>query len=143
MKIVDGELGKRASASDPIRDGRAHLDYLLNHGYCHKKEATRRGQFDTLISNMGQFYSIKVYLQNGRKLEFRDSVKKIPMKVSEVAKAFKLPMEKGDLDYKLPRHVGWEITDDERSYIARDVLIICQALNLFPTNLINSEGTLG
>lgn len=104
------------------------LDYLFRQGYRHVDDNPRRGEFCSLISNMGAFYSITVTWKNGMRTEFRDSLKKLPYSVSVIAKAFKLEESKGDLDYDLYRPVGHIPTADERSYIARDVLIVAKAL---------------
>ena len=111
-------------------DGEFILDYLFRHGYAHVKERPRPGQFSTLISNMGAWYSMTVAWKNGTKTEFRDSLKKLPMSVAAIGKAFKQPDQKGELDYhayRAPDHIA---TAAERAYIAADVLIVAKALKL-------------
>lgn len=110
-------------------DGSFMLDWLFRNGYAHStNQGPRKGEFTTLISNMGKFYSMSVKWRNGRRVEFRDSLKKLPMSVKNVAKAFSLEQSKGDIDYHLERPVGWEITPDEAEYIKNDVQIIARAL---------------
>src|SRR5690625_2438481 len=110
-------------------DGSFILDYLLRNGYVHTHErAVGRGEFSTLISNMGKFYSIKVRWHNGRVTEFRDSLKKLPMSVAHVAKSFRLGGTKGEIDYHKPRPVGYVMTEDEKDYIIRDVRIVASAI---------------
>lgn len=115
-------------------DGSFILDYLLRLGYEYNDERkSLPGTFKTLISSSGQFYTLTVSWENGYTTEFRDSVKKLPMSVAEVAKAFPFEMDghdlgKGDLDYRLERPIGWDITPEEAEYIKRDVLIIARAL---------------
>lgn len=111
-------------------DGRFILDYLMIHlGYKHRiGGALRPGQFSTLISNMGKFYSITVKWKNGRKTEFRDSLKKLPFSVSHVAKAFDLEESKGTIDYEAHRPVGYEPTPAELDYLFNDVVIVAKAL---------------
>ena len=104
------------------------LDYLFHQGYTHAGENPRRGQFTSLISNMGAYYSITVHWKNGKRTEFRDSLKKLPYSVSVIAKAFNLAEAKGELDYHAERPVGHIATADERAYIAADVLIVARAL---------------
>ena len=65
---------------------------------------------------------------NGKRTEFRDSLKKLPFSVSTVAKAFKQPEQKGELDYHAYRAPGHIATADERAYIAADILIVARAL---------------
>lgn len=112
-------------------DGAFILDYLFRQGYFHSVAMNPvAGTFTTLISNMAAFYSVTVKWWNGHVTEFRDSLKKIPLKVKDIAKAFKLDESKGDIDYHLERPKGWQLTRDERSYIARDVLIVAKAVLL-------------
>lgn len=104
------------------------LDYLFRQGFRHVDDNPRKGEFCSLISNMGAFYSITVTWKNGMRTEFRDSLKKLPYSVSVIAKAFGLEESKGDLDYDLYRPVGHIPTAEERAYIAKDVLIVAKAL---------------
>lgn len=111
-------------------DGRFILDYLLKDGFRYRADGIRRGEFTTLISKMGQFYSITVKWRNGRKTEFRDSLKKLPMGVKAIAESFDLEVAKGEIDYHAPRPVGHIITPEEHHYIALDVLIVAIALKI-------------
>lgn len=109
-------------------DGEFIFYYLFKQGYRHVKDNPRKGQFTTLISSMGSFYSMTVVWKNGKRTEFRDSLKKLPFSVSTIAKAFNQPEQKGDLDYhayRAPDHIA---TAAERAYIAADVLIVARAL---------------
>ena len=105
------------------------MDYLLKAGYTWVKENPRKGQFTTLISDMGKFYSVTVVWMNGHQTEYRDSLKKLPMTVARVARTFNLPEGKGDIDYHLPRPVGYQPTPEEIDYLRRDVQIIAHALH--------------
>lgn len=109
-------------------DGEFILYELFQQGYRHTDGNPGRGQFSTLISNMGAYYSMTVCWRNGKRTEFRDSLKKLPMAVAVVAKAFKQPEQKGELDYHAYRAPGHIATAQERAYIAADVLIIARAL---------------
>jgi hypothetical protein len=110
-------------------DGAFILDYLLNNGYIHTTEkGLENKQFKTLISDMGKFYSITVCWETGFTTEFRDSLKKLPMGVRRIAKAFNLEMSKGDIDYDAIRPVGHELTAEEEDYLRRDVSIVAQAM---------------
>lgn len=110
-------------------DGHFIVDWLYRNGFelADDKEL-RKSEFKTLISNMGEWYSITVRWPNGHRTEFRDSYKKLPMPVSRIAKAFKLPVAKGEIDYKAHRPVGHMITREEAEYIALDVFIVAMAL---------------
>ena len=90
--------------------------------------------FTTLISDMGQFYSIEVYFyKKGKKVKkvtFYDSLKVFGMSVDEVAKAFDLPISKLSIDYNAVRPVGHILTEEEKDYIRNDVEIIARALTI-------------
>ena len=112
-------------------DGSFIIDFLFRQGFAYTKDRRlTRGQFATLISHEGKFYSITVRWRNGKTTEFRDSLKKLPMSVKKIAEAFSLDISKGEIDYDLPRPKGWKITPQERDYIERDVRIVAKALNL-------------
>lgn len=87
-----------------------------------------KGTFSSLISDMNKFYSITVRWRNGHSTELRDSAKKLPMTVSNIAKAFKMEQGKGEIDYHLDRPVGYQPTPEEIDYLHRDVKIVADAL---------------
>lgn len=110
-------------------DGIFMLDALFRAGYIHTTDRKPKAmQFTTLIDKMGKFYKIAIMFSNGRIVEFFDSLKKLPFSVKNIAKAFKLPISKGVIDYHKPRPVGYEPTDDELFYGFNDVLIPAKAL---------------
>ena len=112
-------------------DGHFLIDWMLKHGYTYVDEGDRglvRGTFSALISDQNKVYSITVRWWNGKNTEFRDSYKKLPMSVSNVARSFDLPMTKGDLDYHAKRPVGYQPDEDELDYLERDIRIIALAL---------------
>jgi hypothetical protein len=108
----------------------------LTNGFTHvnKKEDIKENTFTTLISDMGQFYSIVLYFHVGnkkvQKVTFYDSLKIIPFSVDQIAKSFNLPISKLKIDYKMPRPKGWNLTDEEKEYIKNDVLIVAKALKV-------------
>jgi hypothetical protein len=113
-------------------DGSFILNYLLNSGYSQtKNRKLEPNQFQTLITDKNVWYNIRynVYKAGYKiSIEFRDSWKKLPYKVSEIAKAYKLPIDKGEIDFNLYRPIGYKPTDEEWSYVDRDVLIVAHAL---------------
>lgn len=109
-------------------DGTFILDAILRAGYMHKDKAYRAGTFQTLIDKMGKFYSIKVFWRNGCVTEFRDSLKKLPFRISQIAESWNLPMSKGDLDYMMEREPGYQPTPEEIDYLERDIQILSLAL---------------
>lgn len=112
-------------------DGHFLIDWMLKHGYTYVDEGDRglvRGTFSALISDQNKVYSITVRWWNGKNTEFRDSYKKLPMSVSNVARSFDLPMSKGELDYHAKREIGYQPTEEELDYLERDIRIIALAL---------------
>ena len=100
-------------------DGEFILYYLLKNGYEYvDKKEKREKTFSTLISDMGLFYQIEVYLKVNKnhikKITFRDSLKIINQSVSSIAKTFKLEESKLVIDYNKPRERGHILTDDEK-----------------------------
>lgn len=99
------------------------------------KEKARPNTFKTLITIEGLFYSIEwihsVSKKKGvKKTIFRDSLKKLPFTVERIAKSFKLPMLKGEIDYNKVRPKGYTPTMKEIDYLQRDVEIMAQALEI-------------
>jgi len=110
-------------------DGAFLLDYLLRKKYRYIEDGRpRHGEFTSIISSMNQWYSVTIKWDNGHTTEFRDSAKKIRMRVKDIARTFDLFEKKGRIDYHAFRPVGHTITREERSYIINDVLIVAKAL---------------
>lgn len=117
-------------------DGEFIMVYLFEHGFKHiidrKDEDTKT--FSTLISDKGQFYSMKIIFERkGKKTKYvqiYDSLKILPFSVEEVAKGFNLPIMKMELDYKVHRPKGHKITEDEKIYLNHDVKIMALALKV-------------
>lgn len=112
------------------------FSYLLNNDYkCIKDKKDKADKtFTTLISNMGQVYSLEIFFQvkNNRhvnKVTIIDSLKILNFSVDKIAKDFKLPVQKLDLDYETIREEGHELTQHEIDYIRNDVVIMAMALD--------------
>lgn len=84
------------------------------------------------ISNMGQWYKITVKVNN-HIIEFRDSLKLLPFSVDRIGKSFDTKHKKLSMEYKGFRYAGCVITEDEKKYIANDVLVIKEAIELMFT----------
>lgn len=112
-------------------DGEFIIHWLLNHGFKHSKKP-QENEFSTLISRMGQFYSIEIVYKRRKKgvskVVIYDSLKKLPFSVANIAKAFHLEMSKLEIDYNEYRAIGHELTQEEIEYIHNDVCIVAQAL---------------
>ena len=113
-------------------DAQFILYYILTQGYTHVKDKKymRRKTFTSLISGLGVFYSIEVKLENGNLITFYDSLKKIPKHVKQIPKDFGLEEEKGEIDYNKERPVGYELDENEKSYVMHDTIIVSKALNI-------------
>lgn len=117
-------------------DGEFILAFALGHGFTHvtkKKEISDKTMM-TLISDKGVFYAIDLIFKKLKtrqhNITFRDSLKVIPMKVEQAAKAYGLEMRKLHIDYDEYRPVGHELTPDEIEYVKCDVLIVAQVLEM-------------
>ena len=137
-------------------DGSFIIDYLLRNGYSYDDYLAEPNTFNTMITEQKIFYGIKVRFddhpqinKNGKPkmrkgrpvfkkciIHFKDSLKKIPLKVSQIAKAYGLPDEKGIIDYKLKRPIGYQLTEEEKEYIKNDIVIVAKALDI----MINHQG---
>lgn len=114
-------------------DGEFILYYLMSNGYEYVEKRERRNNtFSTLISDMGLFYQIEVYFEVGKKTKkvtFIDSLKIINQTVESMPKTFKIPENKLEIDYNLPREVGHILTKEEIDYVRNDVVIVARALS--------------
>lgn len=89
----------------------------------------KNNTFKYMISDMGQWYSI-VIRYNNKTIEIRDSLKLLPFSVAKIGKDFNTKHKKLDMEYKGFRYAGCTITDEEKKYIANDVLVIKEALEI-------------
>ena len=114
-------------------DGEFILYYLMSNGYEYvEKREKRNNTFSTLISDMGLFYQIEVYFEVGKKTKkvtFIDSLKIINQTVESMPKTFKIPENKLEIDYNLPREFGHILTKEEIDYVRNDVVIVARALS--------------
>lgn len=123
-------------------DGEFWFYHLLSRGYtCIKDKKDRKDKtFTCLISSTGQFYSVEIYFTVGNKrcnkLTIYDSLKILNFAVEKIAKDFKLPILKGEIDYKEYREKGHVLTQKEIDYLRNDVEIVARALeDMFNANL--------
>ena len=129
-------------------DGEYIISWLLNNGFefIKNKNEQRDKTFTTLISDLGQFYSIevyfKVYNKKVNKVTFYDSLKLLNFGVEKIAKDFKLPISKLELDYDTYREKGHVLTEHEIDYIRNDVEIMARALEIMFNNGL-SKMTIG
>lgn len=111
-------------------DGKFILDYILKNGWewVESSDFACQNKFTTLISDMSQWYSIKMWFSATRCVEFLDSLKIIPLPIAKIPKAFGFDVEKLELDYETNREIGHELTQHEKDYISHDVIIAAMAM---------------
>lgn len=117
-------------------DGGFILDALLKSGFKYVDSRTlESGQFTTLITDRGQFYSITAKWGKRQKT-FKDSLKIIPNKIENFPKMFGLETTKGEIDYNKEREVGYNPSPEEWDYLQRDAHILaCGLKYLFDKGL--------
>lgn len=85
--------------------------------------------FKYSISDKGMWYSIIVKVKN-HFIEIRDSLKLLPFSVKKIGESFGTKHKKLDMEYTGFRYAGCEITKEEQEYIANDVLVVKEALEI-------------
>lgn len=125
-------------------DGSFWIDFLLKAGF--KQSYTvidadnldyewkpnkfmENNEFKYSISDRGQWYTITIKV-NGFFIEIRDSLKLLPFSVEKIGKSFGTKHHKLNMEYSGYRYAGCEITAKEREYIANDVLVVKEALEI-------------
>lgn len=97
--------------------------------------------FKYSISDKGMWYSIIIKVNN-HFIEIRDSLKLLPFSVKRIGESFGTKHKKLDMEYTGFRYAGCEITDEEKHYIANDVLVVKEALEIM-FNEGHSKVTIG
>ena len=104
-------------------------DENCSDGYFKKRYQLKSKEFIYSISSKGMWYSITI--RNGvHFIEIRDSLKLIPTTVKKMGQSFKTKHQKTSIEYTGYRYAGCEITDIEKEYIANDVLVVKEALEI-------------
>lgn len=93
-----------------------------------EKEMKNRS-FKYSISDKGMWYSIIIKINN-HFIEIRDSLKLLPFSVKRIGESFGTKHKKLEIEYTGFRYAGCEITDNEKKYIANDVLVVKEALEI-------------
>lgn len=148
LKSLDGE--HQCFFHNLKFDGMFILDKLIrDYGFTHDDKLETENTISCMISEMGAFYQIRVRFNDkplltktGKQkmkkgqpvtiptiIAFRDSLKKIPLSASQIAKAYDLEESKLEIDYKAKRDLGHELTLEEREYIVADIVIVAKALH--------------
>ena len=106
-----------------------------------KDKEMKNNTFKYSISDRGQWYTIIIKV-GGHFIEIRDSLKLLPFSVKEIGSSFKTKHQKLDMEYTGFRYAGCAITDEEKKYIANDVLVVKEALE-FMFKQGNTKLTIG
>ena len=94
-----------------------------------KKNQLTSKSFMYSISDMGQWYNIIIRTPYAY-IEIRDSLKLLPLSVEAIGKSFDTKHKKLNMEYEGFRYAGCEITEEEKRYIANDVLVVKEALEI-------------
>lgn len=93
------------------------------------KNKMTNNTFTYSIADTGQWYQIIIKVNN-KYITILDSYKLLPFKLERIGESFKTKHKKLSIEYTGYRYAGCEITDEEKSYIANDVLVIKEALEI-------------
>ena len=117
-------------------DAQFILSWLFKHDYkcvnCEDYLTTKT--FTTIISDLGMFYELDIMFnrcKNPNRIKIIDSLKLIPLPVSKIAKSFKMPISKLEIDYNLTREENHNLTKEEIDYVSNDVKIVAYAIRYF------------
>lgn len=94
-----------------------------------KEKEMENDEFKYSISSKGMWYTIMIKT-GGCYIEIRDSLKLLPFPVKKIGQSFKTKHKKLDMEYTGFRYAGCNITEDEKKYIANDVLVVKEALEI-------------
>lgn len=89
-----------------------------------------RASYKYMISSMGQWYTVTIRTKRNYLIEIRDSLKLLPFSVKKIGKDFKTKHQKLDMEYTGYRYPNCPISEEERAYIANDVLVVKEALEM-------------
>lgn len=97
--------------------------------------------FKYSISDTGMWYTLIIKV-HGKIIELRDSLKLLPFSVKRIGESFGTKHQKLDMEYTGYRYAGCTITNEEKKYIANDVLVVKEALEIM-YNQGHKELTIG
>lgn len=94
-----------------------------------QEKEMKNNTFKYSVSDRGQWYTIIIKVGD-HFIEIRDSLKLLPFSVKRIGESFGTKHKKLDMEYTGFRYAGCDITDDEKKYIANDVLVVKEALEI-------------
>lgn len=114
-------------------DGSFWIDFLLKNGVQWCDNDVPDGvlafpYFRTLISDVGQWYFLKIYFSKEAVVSMYDSLKLLPYSLANAARSFKTKHQKLTMTYEGKRYAGCEISDEEKRYIQNDVLVLSELI---------------
>lgn len=112
-------------AYTPLNEQETEVEWL-------KENEMPNNSFKYSISDKGQWYIIIIRVNN-HFIEIRDSLKLLPFSVKRIGQSFGTKHKKLDMEYSGFRYAGCEITEKEKEYIANDVLVVKEALEIMFT----------
>lgn len=107
-------------------DGEFILSYLLKSGWEWTKDKLHEKNFTTLISDLGEFYELKIHFKGKNKI-IHDSFKVIPFSIEAIGKQLG-DINKLHINYDKKRPVGYIPDSREIDYLKHDVVIQARAL---------------
>ena len=116
---------KFTQAYDKLSDNELDIEWQ-------QEKNMKNNSFKYSISDRGIWYSITIKV-NGYYIEIRDSLKLLPFSVKRIGESFGTKHKKLEMEYTGFRYVGCNITDEEKKYIANDVLVVKEALEIMFT----------
>lgn len=117
-------------------DSEPLIYWLFEHGFKHTFDKLGDMQFNVVVDQFRRHYSLTVRYK-GNIFTIYDSLKKIPMTIKLMAKSFGLPIEKGEIDYRKQRDIGYEPTEKELAYLYNDIYILSESLKQFFSRSLN------
>lgn len=126
-------------------DGSFWLNFLMNNRSLREayipltkefieNEKMRPNTFSYIISDRGMWYEICIRTKSTHYIYIRDSLKLLPFSVKEIGKGFNTKHRKLEMEYTGFRHAHGIITPEEKAYIANDVLVVKEALEVMFDN---------
>lgn len=91
------------------------------------EKAMENHEVKFVVSDRGQWYQI-TFKENDHYFIIKDSLKLLPFSVKKIGKDFGTKHKKLEMEYKGYRYAGCNITEEEKRYIANDVLVVKEAL---------------
>lgn len=114
---------------DKLKFKQAFYQLDDTHYKMYKEKEMLNNTFKYSISEMGQWYSITIKVK-GIYIQIFDSLKLLPFSVEKIGDSFKTKHKKLDMEYTGFRYAGCNITEEEKHYIANDVLVVKEALEI-------------